>query len=449
MGHAARTVPTTRDPVIRNAWVKSVVDTQRDTIKVQPAPIVPGAVVIDTPEKEPPEPENSLLVFRYEETVPTPEETLAKRSEECLARIEEAKRMEEQSFKKRKPVYVGDDSDDERLVIDDLMSPQVPPLDKCPYCDFTTPHRFSMQCHILRHYNLKPFMCPHCDFTGHNKTVSKHQAAMHIGHVLSPVRVPIPKGKPTVFDLDAPKSVRPKARYQCLLCDKSLLEDQMSSHVHVHREPQFGKPGDDVLKCRHCGAVRQTLTGMRAHHAVHTDLEMSYIVAKLVGKLICKAARCYKQFGNLSALKMHHAAKHAPAPLQYDGLAPAGDPVEEPTELSDDDERPPGGKRRFDEAFQAAPKRIAKKSTTRLPFSNRVAKKSTSKLPFWIYEDTSESEPDEEYSYYGTRPPPMNNYSSVTTFVPFLNTVMPFTLNKLSEFVNINPKVQVKDVAKS
>ncbi|XP_059048195.1 uncharacterized protein LOC131843542 [Achroia grisella] len=84
-------------------------------------------------------------------------------------------------------------------------------------------------------------------------------------------------------------------------------------------------------------------------------------------------------------------------------------------------------------------KRVAKKSTTKLP-PQRIAKKSTTKLPFYADSELK------EYSYYGTKPDSLDKFANVTTLMSFCNRMMPFNIKKLSEIIEIEPKVLVRDI---
>lgn len=453
-------MPTIRDPVIRNAWLTSVIQTQKETINS--TKFVAGAVIIDSPEKEPltQEPENSLLVVRYQEDIPTPEEDLAKRNEENFAKRkeEEARQREDALAKRKRSAYnTGDDSDEERLVIDEPQPAARDLDDKCPYCKFSTPFKYSLHSHILRHYQLKPFMCPQCDFNGYNQSVNRHQQ-LHHAKVLPMIKVQIPKGKPSIIDLDLSIG-RKKSQhvFKCLLCEKSVPEEEMDTHIHPHREAQFAQSGDVVYKCCNCTALRKSLSRLREHHNTnHPNTEIKYVITKIDDRvtLLCLSNKCKRKFRSMEGLKQHHESKHAPAALKYKTVDEKA--KTEVTELSDDDDPeviPKPQKRTFTAAFVPARKPVARKSTTKLPLSHPVARKSTTKLPFLTYDElsseTSESDMEEEYTFYGTKPPSFDNYAKVTTLMPFLNTLMPFTLKKLSEYVDINPKVVLEDVAKS
>ncbi|XP_047032782.1 uncharacterized protein LOC124639458 [Helicoverpa zea] len=397
-----------RDPSMRAAWVTNLILAQKRLLQATPSePATPTSSEPPTPEKTAPEHDNSLLVVRYEERVPTPE-------------------VLPPSRKRPAP-----ESDDERLVIDEV-GPRKRTDRPCPHCPFYSKYYQTWKEHVLKHFNLKPYTCSYCDFTStYRQGVATHLARNHPGQPAQIKTTPIPQTPtaaaiqliqpiPISADEDVPKLI-------CLHCDRSIPENEVDSHLHENIKPDFAKKGDVVVKCCICLVLRLDVASLQEHHNLaHPGVPMNYALFKLHydTREIHYCAHCDDTaFKFLRDLRTHHNAAHPMLLFKYTTV-----PYH-----SDD------GKKK--ESSPPPHKRCARKSTTKLPGGKTVAKKSTTKLPYSV-PSTSE----DGYSFYNTKPEPLDKYANVTTLMSFCNRMMPFTLKKLSEIINIEPKVIVQDI---
>lgn len=390
--------------------------------------------------------ENSLLVVRYEQRVPTPEEEM-RVSRKRASTVPTAQ-------------LASPDSDEERLIIDEPSSEsgepkrrfeKNEPIKQCPHCTFTTKYQQAIRYHILRHYDLRPFICNYCQQTCQRFSMESHNEACHPGIPESFSRTKIPSGPPTALVLkkgrrvvlhEEDKSKEDVPKIICLVCEKSMSESEKSSHVHDNFVAQFAKKGDVVVKCCICLALFLDVDHMMGHHKTcHSNETLNYAYFKLHydTREIHYCGHCDLRFKFIRDLRAHHNTIHSSLQLKYEirpfvfGVLDTGSDIKSLEENSDgkkSDLRPP------------PVKRVARKSTTKLPIQ-AVAKKSTTKLPFRSHD--SDSEGEKEYSFYGTKPSPPEDMENVTALMPFCNTMMPFTFKKLSEIIKINPRVLVKD----
>ncbi|KAM3964042.1 LOW QUALITY PROTEIN: uncharacterized protein ACR2FA_002089 [Aphomia sociella] len=418
-GLSARPVEAIRDPAIRASWVATVIQVQKVCLKNQAMETVESS-----PEKADGDAmDNSLLVVRYEENVTMPDE---------IAR------------RKRPAPTPSADSDNETLLIDepsdDLAVSKKTGCKKCPYCDFhhhTKSYSQVMNHHILRHYNLKPYTCRYCDFNGYKLNVGMHIQTKHPNLPVISSPTPIPSGAPLILNLNEQKNkktVSPADECQknvCLICEKLFTDTETLTHCHDKEKPcVFAKKGDVVVKCCICLVLRKNVVSLQEHHnSVHGDVAINYAYFKLLHdtREIQSCEHCKKSFKFIKDLRRHHNAVHSSLTLKYKTV---------PFVLSavDVDDN--------DDVVKVIPppvKRVAKKSTTKLP-TQSIAKKSTTKLPVYNTEL--------EYSYYGTKRDSLEKFRHVTTLMPFYNRMMPFNMKKLSELIDIDPKVLVKDINK-
>ncbi|KAJ8712842.1 hypothetical protein PYW08_008146 [Mythimna loreyi] len=395
-----------RDPSMRAAWVSNIIQAQK---KILQSVSTPSTSDPHTPEKNFTETDNnSLLVVRYEERVPPPDQVPVSR-------------------KRAAP-----ESDDERLVIDEA-GPKKKAMKLCPQCPYKSKYYNTWKEHVLKHYNLKPYSCCYCDYTcsyrqgiiGHTeKTHPKKPLLMKMtaippadSYILSP------KKRPSVDEeINVPKVI-------CLFCENSIPETDVDIHLHENIRPDFARKGDVVVKCCICLVLRLDVKSLQEHHNLaHPHVPVNYALFKLHHDTrethFC--GHCDDVgFKFLRDLKSHHNAVHPTLLFKYTTVPYA------PAESYKDNKR----------REEPPQKRCARKSTTKLPGCKTVAKKSTTKLPYSV-PDAS----DEGFSYYKTRPEPLENYANVTTLMSFCNRMMPFTLKKLSEIINIKPEVVVKDI---
>lgn len=413
-GQFARPIEAIRDPAIRTSWVTTVIQVQKLGMKNTHMESIESS-------SEKSDVDNSLLVVRYEENIHIPEEVVRR---------------------KRPAPGPSGDSDDERLVID-LPSDNSPVAKKfhgkCPYCEFETNTRSEqvVRCHILRHYNLKPYKCPICDYNNHRPAVVSHIEVKHSNTSVHPTPVAIPTGPPLILNLQEQKFRKTAdaeddgQKSVCLLCEKLFTETETLSHMHDNVSPDFAKKGDVVVKCCLCLSLWKDVPKLQEHHnSVHSNVQINYAYFRLLHdtRNVQCCGHCNKHFKSIRDLKRHHEAVHRSLTLKSKVI-----PFVPSSVVNFDDA----------EAAKASDmgpsiKRVAKKSTTKLPVQ-RVAKKSTTKLPLHFNPDL------EEYSYYGQKRAPLEDFPNVTTLMPFYNRIMSFPIKKLSEIIDIDPKVVVKD----
>lgn len=367
---------------MRSSWVSAVIQVQKLSMKCMPLEPIP-----DPPQDKQPvlnTADNSLLVVRYEEKVPNPEE----------------------SAKKRPPPQ-SPDSDEERLIIDEpAHRKSFNTFHKCPHCPYQSKYSQVTLHHIYRHYDMYPFGCPYCDYSGHRHVVMSHLTRVHPNEPKYVKTLPLPTGPVTTQLL---RNRLNSNKRVCLTCQCILTQGETISHKHEGNLVYFAKNGDIVCKCSICPTYRKDVSTMQMHYAAsHINSIVNYKQYQI--KLPAAGVESKVVFVEI---------KERAGQVLVD--------LDDSTSHSEDSNQPP------------PPKRVAKKSTTKLPMQ-AVAKKSTTKLPRFME--------NEEYTFYGTKPTPMERFANVTTLMPFCNTMMPFTVKKLSEILSINPQVIVKDIKK-
>lgn len=226
----------------------------------------------------------------------------------------------------------------------------------------------------------------------------------------------------------------------CLHCEKSVTEAEIEGHVHENRPPEFAKKGEIVVKCCICLALRLDVKSLQDHHNTnHPDIPVNYSFFKMQceSRYIHHCGHCKSHFKFLRDLKTHHNAIHNSLQLLYSTSTSV---------LGIGAQEEGSGKRKSEDLSPSVVKRVAKKSTTKLPMHKMVAKKSTTKLPVLVYSDDSDQETKNQESSYGKKPLPIENYTDVTALMPFCGTIMRFAVKNLTEIIPIDPKVIVKDI---
>ncbi|XP_012548180.2 uncharacterized protein LOC101742695 [Bombyx mori] len=404
-GQAARPVEAARDPAMRREWVAHVIATQKVFLhQSTPAPGPSDETKTALQLMEPDE--NSLLVVRYEERVPTPEQTPP----------------------------APQDSDEEKLIIDEPKMPNKNKPKSCKHCSYSTKYSKALREHTLRHYGLKPYSCGYCDYTGHRPALLAHLDQAHPGQKHSISSIQVPDRPPLNLNLKVygKKTIADEAnKLICLICEKTVLEKDSETHLHDNAEGQFAKKGDVVVKCGICLALRKDVGSLQEHysaaHAGATIINYAYFKLQCDSRDTHHCDYCNKRFRFLMDLRSHHSAVHSTLKLKYTTTSSLP-PNEEVETLK---------RKTSEESAQPPPKRVARKSTTKLPRVNAVARKSTTKPP---------GVGDQQYSFYGSKPPPADQYANVTTMMSFCNSLMPFTVKKLREIIKVDPKVVLKDI---
>lgn len=460
-GQSARPKEAVRDPSLRASWVSAVIQIQKQAMKQRDDSSTSSTKddqsnIFDTID-------NSLLAVRYEEKVPTPEEEMLQR-------------------KKGTPTFpcaaaTTPDSDDERLVIDEPSTDEVETLQKkkldskkkCKYCDFATKYGQAMYTHTLRHYNLMPYNCEYCGFSCHKPSMSNHFANYHPGKPERYTKTVIPSGPPLKINLDNKRyrrslsddnpikkekerneSVSKKegaklkedaSKNVCLVCEKVVSEAEKSSHFHDKIPVTYAKPF--LVKCCICLALLVDDDAMQEHHNTnhpHASINYSYFKVNYDTKEILYCGHCKKGFKFIHDLRRHHDTLHSSLSIKYESK-----PYVPGSHDLDNEQEGISCVKMNANSILPLQKRVARKSTTKLP-NRTVARKSTTKLPFMAFE-ASESE---TFSYYGTKPTPIEQLDKVNMLMSFSNTMMPMsmTLRKLSEIMKIDPKVIIKDCKK-
>lgn len=394
LGQSSRPVEAPRDSVLRSAWVDAAVEVQKVSINSQP-------LDMEQRRGESPEPqENSLLVVRYEESVPTPEAL---------------------SFRRRKST----DSDDDCLVRIKKRRARGGPT-SCPYCEFSPPKKKILNEHILKHYNLKPFTCEYCQATGTLKNLRKHQK---IYHAMKPVYIN-PTIVPTITPIDwFSKKITdvPSTEIICLTCQSRLPQSELLGHLHDNTKPEFGRIGEVIVRCSTCSTLHKDIHKFEEHKIKEHPNEGNYVFYKLSHENRqgqAKCSYCPQKFTLKKDLKTHIESSHAEA-LKYATIEPQSS--KDVIVLDDEDDA-------LAEVTVSPRKMVARKSTSKLPFFKTVARKSTSKLPM---------ENQEEYSFYGSKSRP-DGLGNVTTMMPFYNSFVPITFGRLNKVLNVNPRIVLK-----
>ncbi|KAJ2940308.1 hypothetical protein O0L34_g11892 [Tuta absoluta] len=475
-GQASRPVEAIRDPVVRAAWLAAVVRTQKQDMKQAPKPEPESPIddMITGPL------ENSLLVVRYEERVPTPEV-------EMIGRHRVPTPDAETIGKKKRPAPTSTapspDSDDERLVIDEITDDadaskkqDTACTKKCIYCPYVTSYKQQLENHILRHYNMRPMMCCHCEETTYYKGMEGHNAKNHPHLPKKFKKTPVPSGPPPLLevptnqnkdrkrssssseelpkrDSKTPTKDEPKrdegTKLICLVCERACSESEQASHTH-DKPTYFAKKGEVVIKCCVCLSLFPNINVMQEHNKqCHPNTAINYAYFKINhnNREILQCGHCSKRFTFFRDLKSHHNVVHSALQLKYETRPyyPGAYDFECETESKGESSKT------IENASQQyvpdrAAKRVARKSTTKLP-NKTVARKSTSKLPCFVYSEESESDREErEYSYYGSKPTPLAEFKNVTTRIPKSKTVIP--LERFKNICMINPVVLVEDYKK-
>lgn len=405
----SRPVEAIRNPTMRAAWVSTAIQKQKTDIQNVATPAYSEP---PTPEKTIPDNDNSLLVVRYEERVPTPDQVTVRR-----------KRPAPTIPATPTPVTLQTPETDAERPIFEEPGAKKKPDNPCPYCDYKSPFKNNVKIHMLTHFNLKPYTCGYCKFSSHKKGINKHVQQMHPD---KPMKV-----KMTEIPPDARKSADAR-RVICLVCERAVPDEELDTHLHGNVKPQFAKV-DIVIKCCVCLTLCLDAEALKVHHsATHPDEAVNYSLYRLCydSRETYQCAYCNNRFKYIKDYKAHHTAVHAEMPFNLASSAFSPPAVDTADKISDG-------------STVVVQKRCARKSTTKLP--SAVAKKSTTKLPLSV----ATSLDDEEYSYYGTRASPLAQYSHVTTLMSFCNKMMPFTVKQLSDLLNIDPKVVLTDMKHS
>nr|XP_026494507.1 uncharacterized protein LOC113399574 [Vanessa tameamea]XP_026494508.1 uncharacterized protein LOC113399574 [Vanessa tameamea]XP_026494509.1 uncharacterized protein LOC113399574 [Vanessa tameamea]XP_026494510.1 uncharacterized protein LOC113399574 [Vanessa tameamea] len=424
-GQSARPVEVIRDAAIRSAWIEAVIRVQKLTMNYVPLPSKSFVKDTDHSEEKSDVPENSLLVVRYEERIPTPEEQMVRRS-----------------------TALNTDSDDDKLIIDEpIESKKAKALNICPHCEYQTINAKVSRTHILRHYNLRPFTCSYCGIDGSKKALEQHQKSVHLNQPMKLIYTPIPTESPLDYLQIESANLNDQSKIVCLVCRNAFTDADMAVHFHDNIKASFGKNGEVVVKCSVCSSLHKDITAYFIHHkSLHGSISVNYVFEKLTIKkdteLKYNASRSSdKKLSTLMDTKMRVDLNDSSNPI-HTVESKLQEPIPTKIVIDLDDEDEVGTKRKkLDVSISSPSKKVARKSTTKLPFKRPFAKKSTTKLPFNV-----DSEP-EEFSYYGTRPS-TDDLDGVTTMMSFWNTMMPFTLKKLSAIININPVVEVEMLKK-
>lgn len=287
------------------------------------------------------------------------------------------------------------DSDDEKLVIDEGRRKLAK---RCPYCSFKS--NYDLKVHMLTHFNLKKYSCCHCEFTASAKnTISRHCLLTHPGAVLLVKKTELPSHAKKAIEIDNTNqtSTSPTVVNTALTDTLKLNETEV------------------VLKCNKCLNIYKDVKSIREHYNIVHPFESLNYTSHNLGQNdnLNDCTYCSYRFIHLEDLKIHHLTVHRNLPCADIQSAPSTGPI----------------------------RRYARKSTTKLP--KTVAKKSTTKLPYNL--------PDTEggFSYYGSKPQDIKEFSNVTTLMTFCNRLVPFSMKQLSEHLNINPVVKVTDIKKS
>lgn len=374
----SRPNPAARQQDMRTAWINAVINTQKESMAIS-----------DGDKSDMLESENSLLVVRYEETVPESEQLNQKRRRSTS------------------------DSGDDALVIDEPEPKKRLKTRKCRFCNYSGQNNYNTLYHELRHFNLYPFTCKYCKFTGVKQQMLYHLRTVHESLPPEYKQTEVPNEQP-------PKNNKAKKRLKqdlmtCLHCEQCVPADETSSHIHENVRIEFATYGTYVIRCSVCSSLCTNMVSLEEHHnSTHPDIPMNYALHELGKESPTKDHNCNvcnKSYKNRKDLYLHQRNEHS-----SNDASGVIDAVEGPK-----------------------PKHVARKSTSKLPNVKSVAKKSTTKLPYMFEK--------EEYSYYGTKPN-TEEYQNITTLMPFCNTIMSFTLKKLSEIINIDPKVVVNDYKK-
>lgn len=397
-GESSRPIDAARDPALRTAWINAVLDTQKTSINIDTED---NSESMETPALD-----NSLLVVRYEERVPTPEASMLSRRKRSAPTASTSATA---------------DSDDERLFIDEdsdsddsdkIQTPEKQDKKKteafeCAYCGYTSKYKQVFEDHTFRHYNQNPYKCDYCDYTCYVANKVGHHTKFHPDKPYSFSRNKLPEGPPARIKLTNHKSkvkkvepapkVDPKPKDDgpqviCLYCEKAMSDIQAKTHGHEGKLVQFGKKGEAVVKCCICFALLLNVTSMLEHHNLnHSTETINYAFYKLHydSREIYQCGNCDKRFRLLSDCRSHHNASHSSLQLKY-VTKPHLHGYEECEEAKDK-------RKSEDNNIYPSAKRIAKKSTAKPPglisISNLTTKQNN--------DEDSESEV-EEYSYSGT-----------------------------------------------
>ncbi|XP_050353251.1 uncharacterized protein LOC126775403 [Nymphalis io] len=415
---SARPVEVIRDASVRSAWVDGVIRVQKLSMNYVPLPSKSFGNDTDHSEEKSDNPENSLLVVLYEEKIPTPEEQMVQRTS-----------------------ALNTDSDDDKLVIDEPKESRKARSNICPHCTYQTINARVSRAHVLRHYNLRPFMCSYCGLDGSRKAIEQHQKNVHLNQPIKLICTPIPAESPLDFLQNKSSNLHDTTKLVCLVCRNAFTEAEAAVHSHDNIPTSFGKKGDVVVKCSVCLTLHKDINAYFNHHqSVHNSASVNYVFDKLSvhnESKVPKSLTSSDQKLSLLRDKMRNDSSYN-SKARCAIVPKLQEPFPKDVVIDLDDEDDVETERETPVVSHLpSSRKVARKSTTKLPYKRPFAKKSTTKLPFNV-----SSEP-QEFSYYGTRPS-YDDLDGVTTMMTFCNTMMPFTLKKLSAIININPVVELE-----
>ncbi|XP_061382443.1 uncharacterized protein LOC116778173 isoform X2 [Danaus plexippus] len=395
---AARPSEAPRDPSARDAWVSTVLTVQRLSMAEEPQ--------VQTGSKKDSRLDESLLVVRYEEDIPTPD------------------------FHQPQ-VPIPTDSDEEKLVIDEPVEKDAVASSSrnCTICGQVIPQRQQMRNHMLKHYNLKSYDCGYCSFNGTRLSIINHQKINHAPKPLLLMSASIPNVPP----LEYARKLSANDSIICLVCRNSIIESEVKDHVHPNEIVSFAKKGDVVLKCIYCSALSKDLHTHSMHHQkLHQKMESSYTTMTFSPAedkekpYYCK--KCEKTFSLLKQLKAHSRTNCSGTSRM---------PIVSINKMKLDDvgkSDKVGKKRKNDDNSNITCKKLAKKPTTKSQIKV-FARKSTS-LPGGG-QRKGESSPSK-------RNKPNEELNCIKTKMPLCKKRVPVKVNKLNEIINKSPIVVVE-----
>lgn len=349
--------------------------------------------------------DESLLVVRYEEDIPTPD------------------------FHQPQ-VPIPTDSDEEKLVIDEPVEKDAVASSSrnCTICGQVIPQRQQMRNHMLKHYNLKSYDCGYCSFNGTRLSIINHQKINHAPKPLLLMSASIPNVPP----LEYARKLSANDSIICLVCRNSIIESEVKDHVHPNEIVSFAKKGDVVLKCIYCSALSKDLHTHSMHHQkLHQKMESSYTTMTFSPAedkekpYYCK--KCEKTFSLLKQLKAHSRTNCSGTSRM---------PIVSINKMKLDDVGKPdkvGKKRKNDDNSNITSKKLVKKSTTKSQIKV-FARKSTS-LPGGG-QRKGESSPSKR-----NKP---NEELNCIKKMPLCKKRVPVKVNKLNEIINKSPIVVVE-----
>ncbi|CAG9559004.1 unnamed protein product [Danaus chrysippus] len=401
---AARPSEAPRDPIARDNWVKTVLAVQRLGMAEEPQ--------AQTSPKKDSRLDESLLVVRYEENIPTPD------------------------FHQPQ-VPIPTDSDEEKLVIDEPVEKDIGAScsRNCTICGQVIPQREQMRKHILKHYNLKPYSCGYCSFNGTRTAVINHHKRYHAPETLRLMSASIPKVPPQEY---AKKPSANVSSVICLVCKKSIMESEVKDHVHPTEIVSYAKMGDVVLKCTVCSALSKDLnTHLMHQQKVHKKMKTTTYTSLTFNPaedkeepmsrsyhIFYQCNKCEKKFSSMKELKVHKTTNCSETCRM---------PIVSINKMKIDDKDKVGKKRKNDDKSNNTSKKVAKK-TTRTSQIKRFDLKSTTRLST-DGQDKGESsnKPNEELNCF-------------KTMIPVCNKLVPDTSNMLNNIKDKKPVVVVEKI---